>query len=78
MNTSTPLPGRIPNLVIQLLMLLNSSAVGFSPAVSSLREAIMLVGTRQITRWAQLLLFADERADALRSDPLAQLCGTRA
>jgi|GEM_PF-6865239 EAL and modified HD-GYP domain-containing signal transduction protein len=38
----------------------------------------MLVGTRQITRWAQLLLFADERADALRSDPLAQLCGTRA
>ncbi|WP_175746763.1 EAL and HDOD domain-containing protein [Burkholderia pyrrocinia] len=69
---------RIPNLVIQLLMLLNSSAVGLSQAVSSLREAIMLVGTRQITRWAQLLLFADERLDALRSDPLAQLCGTRA
>ncbi|MBP0605736.1 MULTISPECIES: EAL and HDOD domain-containing protein [Burkholderia] len=69
---------RIPNLVIPLLMLLNSSAVGLSQPVSSLREAIMLVGTRQITRWTQLLLFADERLDALRSDPLAQLCGARA
>jgi EAL and modified HD-GYP domain-containing signal transduction protein len=38
----------------------------------------MAVGTRQITRWSQLLLFAGGRPDALRSDPLAQLCGTRA
>ena len=38
----------------------------------------MVLGTRQITRWAQLLLFADGHVDALRSDPLAQLCGTRA
>jgi hypothetical protein len=41
-------------------------------------RAIMIVGTRQITRWAQLLLFADGHLHALRSDPLAQLCGTRA
>lgn len=38
----------------------------------------MIVGTRQITRWAQLLLFANESLPALRCDPLAQLCGTRA
>jgi c-di-GMP-related signal transduction protein len=69
---------RIPNLVIQLLRLLSSSAFGHAPTISSMREAIMAVGTRQITRWAQLLLFADGHPDALRSDPLAQLCGTRA
>jgi c-di-GMP-related signal transduction protein len=69
---------RTPNLVIQLLRLLNSSAFGLARTISSLREAIMIVGTRQITRWAQLLLFADGHLHALRSDPLAQLCGTRA
>ena len=69
---------RIPNLVLQLLRLLHSSAVGTARAISSLRDAIMVVGTRQITRWTQLLLFADGHLDALRSDPLAQLCGARA
>jgi len=69
---------RIPTLVIQLLRLLSSSAFGLARTVSSMREAIMLVGTRQITRWAQLLLFADGHLDALRSDPLSQMCGTRA
>ncbi|WP_408519051.1 EAL and HDOD domain-containing protein [Paraburkholderia madseniana] len=67
-----------PNLVVQLLRLLNSSAFGLARRISSLREAIMIVGTRQITRWAQLLLFADGHLHALRSDPLAQLSGTRA
>ncbi|CAB3786170.1 Cyclic di-GMP phosphodiesterase CdgJ [Paraburkholderia ultramafica] len=69
---------RIPNLVVQLLRLLQSSASGLARTISSMREAIMVVGTRQITRWAQLLLFADGNLDALRSDPLSQLCGTRA
>ncbi|WNC95082.1 EAL domain-containing protein [Paraburkholderia sp. FT54] len=67
-----------PTLVIQLLRLLNSSAFGLARTISSLREAIMIVGMRQITRWAQLLLFADGHVRGLRSDPLAQLCGTRA
>jgi EAL and modified HD-GYP domain-containing signal transduction protein len=66
------------NLVMQLLRLLNASAFGLARTISSLREAIMVVGTRQITRWAQLLMFADGHLHALRSDPLAQLCGTRA
>jgi c-di-GMP-related signal transduction protein len=70
---------RNPKLVMQLLRLLSSSAFGLARAISSLREAIMVVGTRQITRWAQLLLFADGHlVRALRADPLAQLCGTRA
>jgi c-di-GMP-related signal transduction protein len=69
---------QIPNVVIQLLRLLHSGAFGHARAVSSMREAIMVVGTRQITRWTQLLLFADGHPDALRFNPLAQLCGTRA
>jgi c-di-GMP-related signal transduction protein len=69
---------RIPNLVIQLLRLLNSSAFRLARTISSLREAIMLVGMRQITHWARLLLFADGQIDALRTNPLVQLCGTRA
>jgi c-di-GMP-related signal transduction protein len=69
---------QIPNVMIQLLRLLHSGAFGLARSVSSMREAIMVVGTRQITRWTQLLLFADGHADAVRSSPLAQLCGTRA
>jgi c-di-GMP-related signal transduction protein len=69
---------RNPYLVMQLLRLLNSSAFGLARTISSLREAVMIVGSRQITRWAQLLLLADGHLHALRSDPLAHLCGTRA
>jgi len=69
---------RIPSLVVQLLRLLKSTASGRARTVSSMREAIMVVGTRQIARWAQLLLFADGNLDALRSNPLSQLCGARA
>ncbi len=69
---------RHPTIVIQLLRLLNSSAFGLARPISSMREAIMVVGTRQITRCAQLLLYTDGHLDTLHSDPLTQLCGTRA
>ncbi len=63
---------------MQLLRLANSSAFGLSRHVSSLRDAIAAIGTRQITRWTQLLLYADGRGLPWRSDPLVQLVGTRA
>jgi c-di-GMP-related signal transduction protein len=69
---------RNPNLVMQLLRLVNSSAFGLGRRIASLREAIIAIGTRQISRWAQLLLYADGRSLALPSDPLVQLAGTRA
>jgi EAL and modified HD-GYP domain-containing signal transduction protein len=67
-----------PKLVMQLLRLVNSSAVGLSQKISSVRAAIIAIGTRQIARWAQLLLFADGRTLPLHADPLVQLAGTRA
>jgi c-di-GMP-related signal transduction protein len=67
-----------PNLVVQVLRLINSSAFGLSRPISSLRQAIIAIGTRQIARWAQLLFFADGRNLSLQSDPLVQLAGARA
>ncbi len=67
-----------PNVVVQLLRLANSSAFKLARPVSTLREAIAATGTRQISRWTQLLLYADGRHLPWRSDPLVQLVGTRA
>ncbi|ABE30064.1 Putative diguanylate phosphodiesterase (EAL domain) [Paraburkholderia xenovorans LB400] len=66
-----------PSVVVQLLRLVNSSAFGLGRNIASLREAIIATGTRQIARWAQLLLYADSGDLPLRADPLVQLAGTR-
>jgi EAL and modified HD-GYP domain-containing signal transduction protein len=66
-----------PSVVMQLLRLVNSSAFGLGRNIASLREAIIATGTRQIARWAQLLLYADSADLPWRADPLVQLAGTR-
>jgi c-di-GMP-related signal transduction protein len=69
---------RNPDIVVQLMRLANSSAFSRGKQVSSLREAVAATGTRQLTRWTQLLLYAEGRSLPWRSDPLLQLVGTRA
>jgi c-di-GMP-related signal transduction protein len=66
-----------PSVVVQLLRLVNSSAFGLGRNIASLREAIIAAGTRQIARWAQLLLYAYSGDLPWRADPLVQLAGTR-
>jgi EAL and modified HD-GYP domain-containing signal transduction protein len=66
-----------PSVVVQLLRLVNSSAFGLGRNIASLREAIIATGTRQIARWAQLLLYADSGDLPWSADPLVQLAGTR-
>ncbi len=66
-----------PSVVVQLLRLVNSSAFGLGRNIASLREAIIATGTRQIARWAQLLLYADSGDLPWRADPLVELAGTR-
>ncbi|MDG0022688.1 EAL domain-containing protein [Trinickia sp. Y13] len=66
-----------PDVVMQLLRLVNSSAYGFGRRIASVREAILAAGTRQIARWAQLLLYASSDETLRRSDPLAELAGAR-
>lgn len=68
---------RIPKLIVQLLRYANSN--GRTRRVSTLREATLAVGTRQIARWAQLMLYAnDDVGLSIDADPVVQLVGTRA
>jgi c-di-GMP-related signal transduction protein len=69
---------RNPDIVVQLMRLANSGAFSRGRRIASLREAIAAAGTRQLTRWTQLLLYAEGRSLPWRSDPLLQLVGTRA
>lgn len=66
-----------PDVVVQLLRLVNSSAYAPGRPIASLREAVLAAGTRQIARWAQLLLYASGRDLPWGSDPLVELAGTR-
>ena len=52
-----------PNLIYTLLRLVNSVSMGLREKIGSLRHAIMILGRRQLIRWAQLAMFAcgDER-----------------
>lgn len=52
-----------PMLCYNLLRLANSVALGGGRAVTSLRQAIVLLGRQQIRRWLQLLIFARRGGD---------------
>ncbi|PLZ04389.1 diguanylate phosphodiesterase [Burkholderia sp. WAC0059] len=67
-----------PGVVVQLLRLVNSSTLGLTKPISSLREAVLAAGRRRIARWTQLLLYASDHDLPWGSDPLVQLAGTRA
>ncbi len=67
-----------PALLINLLRLTNSVAVGggLSSRITSVRNAITVLGQRQLLRWLQLLLF--HRPDTpLNRNPLLQLAALR-
>jgi EAL and modified HD-GYP domain-containing signal transduction protein len=46
-------------LSVSMLRLVNSVAMGSRIHISSLRQAVIVLGRRQFSRWLQLLLFAD-------------------
>jgi len=67
-----------PTVVMHLMRLVNSGAFGLGRNVSSVREAIMAAGMNRITRWTQLLLYADSNGLPIGSDPLVHLAAVRA
>lgn len=67
-----------PVLVMHLMRLANSGEESFGRKVTTLRDAIIATGTNRITRWTQMLLYADGRKVPLEDDPLLQLAATRA
>lgn len=64
-----------PGLTVNLLRLTNSVASGVRTRITSLRHAITVLGRRQLQRWLQLLLFANQHGGS--ASPLLQLAATR-
>jgi len=66
-----------PKLSYNLLRLVNSVAVGAKTTISSFQQAIALLGRRQLQRWLQLLIYANQLAHANEPNPLMQLAAAR-
>ena len=66
-----------PKLSYTLLRLVNSVAVGARTRIGNFSQAIVLLGRRQLQRWLQLLIYADNLADGNAANPLMQLAAAR-
>jgi EAL and modified HD-GYP domain-containing signal transduction protein len=66
-----------PTLSYNMMRLVNSVAMGTTNKISSLKQAIMLLGRRQLQRWMQLLLFTLGDSNAEFPTPLMQLAASR-
>lgn len=64
-----------PSLSYKLLQLVNSVALGLPQKIDSLRQAIVILGQRQLQRWLQLLMFVPNSGQT--DNPLLQLAATR-
>ncbi|MCL5059891.1 MAG: EAL domain-containing protein, partial [Candidatus Thermoplasmatota archaeon] len=65
-----------PNLTYNLMRLVNSVASGVQRSMTSVSQAIMVLGRRQLQRWLQLLLFTLQGGSTYPS-PLLLLAATR-
>lgn len=66
-----------PALMINLLRLTNSVGVGARTRITSVRQAITVLGRRQLQRWLQLLLFSRGTTVDIAHNPLLQLAALR-
>jgi EAL and modified HD-GYP domain-containing signal transduction protein len=67
-----------PDLSLTLLRLVNSVAVGSRTKITSLSQALVLLGRNQLQRWLQLLMYAiSSSPDAKFPSPLLVLAATR-
>ena len=64
-------------LSYNLLRLVNSVAVGARTKISNCSQAIAILGRRQLQRWLQLLIYANNLADGNTPNPLMQLAAAR-
>lgn len=68
---------REPALTVNLLRLVNAVGSGQTHKVDSLRQAIVILGRKQLLRWLQLLLMAAPGAAAPERDALLQYAAMR-
>lgn len=66
-----------PNLILNLLRLVNSVSVGLKQKITSMRHAIMVLGYHQLRRWAMMALFANT-SQSVGDNPLLVMAATRA
>jgi c-di-GMP-related signal transduction protein len=72
-----PLIKQEPALLVNLMRISNSIGNGSNRQINTAREAITLLGRRQLQRWLQLLLFCSQGGDIARN-PLLGMVATRA
>jgi EAL and modified HD-GYP domain-containing signal transduction protein len=65
-----------PNLCYNLFRLVNSVAMGINRRISTVNEAVTILGRRQLQRWVHLLLFAHQEGFPYPS-PLLQTAALR-
>jgi EAL and modified HD-GYP domain-containing signal transduction protein len=68
---------RFPTLSVNLLRLVNSAGVGTTQRIGSIRQALLLLGRRQLQVWLQLLLYTADGKQGSLASPLLQLAATR-
>ncbi len=67
-----------PDVVLMLMKLSSTASAATRRPVSSVSEAIMLLGRAKIKRWSMLLLFASNATDVQpQRNPLLELAATR-
>ena len=72
-----PLIKQEPALLVNLMRITNSVGNGSNRQISTVREAITLLGRRQLQRWLQLLLFCSQEGGG-DNKPLLNMVATRA
>ncbi|HEX5804152.1 MAG TPA: HDOD domain-containing protein [Azospira sp.] len=66
-----------PKLSYNLLRLVNSVAVGPKTPITGFNQAITVLGRRQLQRWLQLLIYANQFTQGNQPNPLLQLAASR-
>lgn len=66
-----------PKLSYNLLRLVNSVAIGARSPIGSFSQAITVLGRRQLQRWLQLLIYANQLPASREANPLMLLAAAR-
>jgi EAL and modified HD-GYP domain-containing signal transduction protein len=61
-----------PDLILRLLKMANDRVSAYSGKISSIRNAIIVLGRAQINRFVQIMLFAQHSGTQPGTDPLVQ------